>query len=121
MNNFIRKLDDLLLKYKLMPLKGVGIFILITIFIHFGWRFWARQLHYAPIEDAMSNAGLFMANIVFQQSSWFVENILGMDITTTAKTMYFPNNGYIAINSSCSGLKLFAQFALLMLLYPGPW
>jgi len=121
MMGYSKKLDALLDRYKLKPLKGVMIFMLITVIIHFAWRLWAYRLHYFPIQDFMNTAGNFMADIVFRQGSWLVQHVLGMEITTANNTMYFSNNGYIAINSSCSGLKPMVQFVLLMMLYPGPW
>lgn len=121
MNNLILKLDQLLEKYNLKSLKGVAIFSLITIVIHILWRLWAYQLHYAPIAGFMSDAGQFMADIVFQQGSWIVRHVIGMDIRIEGNTMYFANNGYLLINSGCSGIKPIMQFIILMILYPGPW
>jgi exosortase/archaeosortase family protein len=34
---------------------------------------------------------------------------------------FLANNGYVAVNESCSGLKIFLQFTVLMILFPGPW
>lgn len=116
------QLDDWLRKNRLHPLKSVAVFMLITLAIHFCWRFWAYQLHYFPIREAMRSAGDFMAGVVFVQSAWFVEHVLNMKISTHSCTIQFAaNNGTLTINSGCSGLKQFAQFALLMMLYPGPW
>jgi len=115
------KINKFLEKHKLRPLKDVFFFIVITIVIHFSWRSWAIDGHYWPIQEFMRDAGNFMAKVVFIQSSWFNEHILGLEFTTEGKTMYFVNNGYIGLNASCSGLKQFTQFALLMMLYPGPW
>ncbi len=112
--NFIRK-------YNLHAFREVAIFAIITIIIHFSWRFWAYQLHYAPIHDVIYKAFDFMSKQVFLESSWFVSHVLNINITIVKQTMYFPNIGYIEINAGCSGLKQFTQFALLMILYPGPW
>ena len=62
-----------------------------------------------------------MAYQVFWPSAWIVEHILGYDINTLNTTIYFPNNGFIAVNGSCSGLKQFYQWIFLMVLFPGPW
>ncbi len=121
MKNLIRKFDDLLERYKLKSLKGIAIFCIITIAIHILWRLWAYQLHYAPIAGFMRDSGQFMADIVFQQSSWIVKHVIGMDITIKGNTMYFANDGYLLINSGCSGIKPLMQFIILMMLYPGPW
>ncbi len=118
---FLTFVRDLIKKYNLYVFREVAIFAVITIAIHFGWRFWAIKLHYFPIEEWMRDAGNFMAWVVFIQSSWFIEHILNIKFTTADQTMYFANNCFIGLNSSCSGLKQFTQFALLMILYPGPW
>jgi exosortase/archaeosortase family protein len=121
----LKRLDDkvntLLDKYRLRSLKDVIFFMLITIVIHFSWRGWAYDTHYWPIGQWVKDAQNFLAGIVYMQSSWFNEHILGLEFTTADKTMYFVNNGYVAVNRSCSGLKLFTQWTLLMMLYPGPW
>lgn len=114
------KTNRLLQKYGLAPLKGVMLFMLITLAIHFSFRAWVRVGYY-PIGNAMGLAGTFMEKQVFLQSLWFNQHILGYDITPVDTTMYFAGKGYIHINESCSGLKQFLQVILLFLLYPGPW
>ena len=110
-----------IIKYKLQPLVAVFWFCLITITIHILWRLWAHRTHYWPIEEEMSAAGLALAHVAYEQSSWFIIHILGTDITMSGHTMYFPNNGFIGINPGCSGLKPIVQFVLLMMIFPGPW
>lgn len=105
---------------KLGPMVDVGIFILITLVIHFSYRYWATQAYF-PITDLMNSMHDYLANRVFVESSWFIQNVLGMEITTIDRTMYWGNTGYIAITYGCSGLKQILQFALLMMLFPGPW
>ncbi len=113
-NNFIKK-------YNLIVLREVFIFAVITLAIHFGWRFWAYHYHFAPLAYFVNSARHFMANRVFNESTWFISNVLQIDITKLKNTMYFENNSYIGINSSCSGMKQITQFVLLMIIYPGPW
>lgn len=112
-NNFVEE-------KKLRPMVDVAIFILITLVIHYSYRFWATTGYY-PIHDFMDRLHDFLAHRVFVESSWFVQNILGMEITTIDRTMYWGNTGYIAITHGCSGLKQILQFALLMMIFPGPW
>lgn len=106
---------------KLQPLVDVAVFITLTLVIHYGYRFWANTLHYAPITDTLNAMHDHLSQRVFIESSWFIQNILGMEITTIKRTMYWGNEGYIAINRGCSGLKQMLQFALLMMIFPGPW
>jgi len=110
-------------KYKLAALADVALFILITVVIHFSWRFWANTLNYWPVQQFMSDAQAWLSTIVFDQSIWFIRHVLQIPITTIEETntMYFANKGYMAINQSCSGLKQIMQFVLLIMLIRGPW
>jgi len=108
-------------KYKLGPLADVAIFSIIIIFFHFLWwdfglkSFLSKYVAFQEMEQ-------FMAWQVFLVSSWFDAHILGYEIKTLDTTIYFPDiNGYIAVNGSCSGVKQFYQWTVLMILFPGPW
>ena len=107
-------------KKKLEPMVDVGIFILLTLIIHYSYRYWVTT-DYFPLSALMNNLHEIFSDRVFIESSWFIQNILGMDITTEDRTMYWGTTGYIAINHGCSGLKQMIQFALLMAIFPGPW
>ena len=114
-NKFIKK-------YHLDALHEVVIFCIITITIHFAYRYWANQLHYKPIFEIMDRAHESMVDIVFRQSSWFVDHVLNIPFTYEEnKIMRFENGGFVGVNQGCSGLKPILQFVLLMLIYPGPW
>ena len=109
-------------KYKLYVLKDVLIFIIITLTIHYTYRYWANSAHYKPIEKQMNLAHDKMSSIVFNQSVWFIDNVLRIPIVTDdSQTIHFQNTGFITINDGCSGLKQILQFFLLMLVFPGPW
>lgn len=107
-------------KRKLEPMVDVALFILITLVVHFSYRAWAAE-SYIPIKDFINSLHDHLSERVFTESSWFIQTIFGMDITTVDRTMYWPNNGYISINYGCSGLKQMIQFVLLMMIFPGPW
>ncbi len=114
-------LDKYIKKYNLQVLKGVFIFALITLLIHFSYRYWVRR-DYWPISHTMHVTHEWTARLVFDQSSWVVSNVLHLKMTPdTNQTMNFGKYGFIHINESCSGLKPILQFILLMILYPGPW
>lgn len=115
------QLKAVIKKYKLEVLKDVFLFIVITLVIHFAWRYWANSLSYAPIKEVIDGLQDWLASIVFKQSTWFIANIMGTPITLIEKTMYFANQGYMQINHSCSGLKQILQFVLLMMVFPGLW
>lgn len=99
----------------------VALFCIIIIFFHFlWWDFGLKSFLYnfASFEKMEQ----FLATQVFLASSWFDLHILGYKIKTIDTTIYFPDiNGYITVNGSCSGLKQFYQWIVLMLLFPGPW
>jgi len=120
---FIKKIQEFIKKHHLESLKDVALFMIITLIIHYSWRFWANHLHYAPIADFMLESQNWMANGVFRQSVWFVQNVLGIELTLAQESnaMYFSNEGFMYINRSCSGLKQIMQFVVLMMVFPGPW
>jgi len=119
-NTYYSQARNFIDKYKLQPLLDVIIFMVIIVFFHFLWwnfglkRFMLDHLSFSDLEQ-------YMAHQVAVPSSWFVKHIIGYDIKTLGTTLYFPNNGYIAVEGSCSGLKQFYQWIVLMLLFPGPW
>lgn len=108
------------LRYGLRPLRGVLIFILLTLLIHFGFRYWVT-LDYFPLDRLMHKAYAVMIEVVLSQSFWIIRHVLGYAPTLIDHTMYFEGTGYIAINEGCAGLKQFLQVTLLFLIYPGPW
>ena len=113
----------IIIKYKLHVLRDVAIFVIITLAVHFGYRYWANQAHYWPVQRQMNKAHDFFTGKVYNQSVWLIDNVLNIPIRTDdeGRVMYFENGGYIGINHGCSGLKPMLQFILLMLLFPGPW
>ncbi len=122
MKKFIEEIGKSIKKYKLHVLKDVLIFVIITLTIHYSYRYWARK-QYWPVTSVMNASHEFMSQKVYDQSTWLIDNLLGIPITVdeTGRVIYFENNGFIGINHSCSGLKPILQFVLLMLLFPGPW
>jgi exosortase/archaeosortase family protein len=110
-------------RHRLDVFTDVLLFIIITLVIHYSFRYWANQLDYAPVKAQIYNLEGRMADMVYYQSKWFVVNVLRIEITAVdqIKTMYFTNNGYIAVNRSCSGFKQILQFALLLMVFPGLW
>jgi exosortase/archaeosortase family protein len=117
---FYKNTSDFIKKHKLQPLVDVFLFMVITVFFHFlWWNFGLKQflLDYLSFDELEH----FMAHQVFLPSAWFVEHIIGYDIKTLNNTLYFSNNGFVAVEGACSGLKQFYQWIFLMILFPGPW
>ncbi len=121
--SIITEIKQFVKKHNLDSLADVALFLLITLAIHYLWHYWAKQLHYVPLNEFMSDAQKWMANGVFRQSIWFVQNVLGIElrIVQESNAMYFDNDSYMFINRSCSGLKQVMQFVVLMMVFPGPW
>jgi len=118
--NYYSQFKTFIKEKKLEPIVDVALFIIITLVIHFSYRFWVTQ-GYFPLKGFMSTLHDHLSHRVFTESSWFIQHILGMDISISERTMTWSNQGYIAINHGCSGLKQMIQFALLMMVFPGPW
>ncbi len=116
----MRLFKNLIQKYRLQPFVDILLFALIIYSFHLLW--WQGGLkHFLSQFAAFEEAEEFLAHQVFLPAAWFVNHIIGYDIHTLHNTLYFPHNGYIAVEGSCSGLKQFYQWFFLMLLFPGPW
>jgi exosortase/archaeosortase family protein len=99
--------------------KDVTLFIIITLAFHFLFRTISPGLYKF---EAWQKTTFFLQNLLFNNSTWIIRNILGLQfIKEGLKMTFVENNGYISINQSCSGLKVFLQFLVLMILFPGPW
>ena len=122
MKKYFEEINKSIKKYKLYVLKDVAIFVVIILVVHFSYRLWVRQTDYWPISSLMHTIHDKASTMVFHQSVWIIDNVLGIPITTgDDRVIYFQNSGFIGINESCSGVKPILQFVLLMLLFPGPW
>lgn len=77
-------------------------------------RFLSRYTSFTDIQE-------FLAHQVFLPASWIVSHIIGYVIQTGHNTIYFSNEGSIAIEKGCSGLKQMYEWLALMILFPGPW
>lgn len=106
-------------KYKLQSLVDVAIFCIITVFFHFLW--WNGLKSFLLTYLSFGSMEAFMAHQVFLPSAWIVENVLAYPVNTVGNGLYFENGGYVEVVGSCSGLKQFYQWIMLMILFPGPW
>ena len=119
MTKMIKKIKGFIEQNKLQPFVDVAIFALITVFFHYIW--WHGLKSFLLNFMAFKEFEQFLAHQVFVPAAWIVENIIKYPIETANNTLYFDNNGYVAVLGSCSGLKQFYQWTILMLLFPGPW
>ena len=132
MKEFITKLKELEIKYKLTPFREVGLFMIILLVVHFLYRLLARNnFQVLGLQIIPPELFDFAANILFKNSLWINKHILGLHFTTNGNNFYFLNSkypiesnayiGWLGVGQSCSSLKQSIQFISLMLLYPGPW
>ncbi|MBN2615538.1 MAG: archaeosortase/exosortase family protein [Bacteroidales bacterium] len=120
MISFPNPIQAFITKHKLQFIIQILYFAVITYFFH--WLWWDGGLESWLRTHAFFNeTEEFLAHQVFLPASWIVEHVLRYPIHTEHNTLFFANNGYIAVEGSCSGLKQFYQWFFLMLLFPGPW
>lgn len=127
-NKLISSINDFIKKYHLYAFKDVAIFMIILLFFHFLWRTFYHDVFTLQF---LRDSEFWLANKVFMSSAWILEvlhiNVTTFDELTIGESLrknviyYAENNGYVWVNRSCSGLKQFYQWTILMLLYPGPW
>jgi exosortase/archaeosortase family protein len=95
------------------------LFIVITVVFHKLW--WQFSSIIKSVGGVLDLAN-WLATQVFQTSFWVIHHLVDpMAMKEEINTIRFSNNGYIAVNESCSGLKQFYQIIILFLLFPGPW
>lgn len=97
-------------------------YTLLFMVILFGFHF----LYVAIINDDLIIPGLeglydFLRMQLYNHSAWVIENMLGIGFQGEGYILYFDSGGGIEVDESCSAVKWFAHFLVLMLLFPGPW
>jgi exosortase/archaeosortase family protein len=128
-SNLITRLRNLAERYHVNAFYDIAIFAAILILFHLLWRFTIGWLVTVPL---FMNSMEGMSRFVFVQCKWIMTDVMNLQIVsfdqltvgnaTYENVFYYsPTNAYNAVNTSCSGLKQFLQFAILMLIYPGPW
>jgi len=115
MNSRITRFTD---RHGLASLRYIGVFLLILFGFHF--------LYSALINEELMIGGLeplylYLRGLLFVHSAWVVEHVVGYDIVRQDFAMVFEGGGRLIVDESCSAVKWFAHFLVLMLLFPGPW
>ncbi len=104
---------------RLGSIRYVGYFFIILFGFHF--------LYTALIDpDTLMISGLeglylYLRDLLYVHSAWVVESILGYEVSREGFAMIFHDGRSILVDESCSAVKWFAHFLVLMLLFPGPW
>lgn len=119
MNLFFTSIKNFIKDPKYKQFREVFWFAVITLAIHYSYRFWANSLQYWPIQPWMNEVHQVLSKWIFIQSTWIDRHILNISLTIFDQTMTFNNGSWISINDSCSGDKQILQFLLLVLIYPG--
>jgi exosortase/archaeosortase family protein len=103
---------------KLKPLEGILLFVVITLVIHYSFRFWANEWHFSPVTNEVAAARQWLADQAFVQTSAVLE-FLGYAFTAEHNTITYETGSWLAVNKSCSGFKQLLQAFFLFLLFPG--
>ena len=106
---------------------NVGLFILLIFSFHFLYLGWKEILLFWPFAKTVDKLMVWSVNLVFGQSTWLLDHILRIDITTVTnqRVIFTPNiKGGLAkviIAPECASLKQWMHWIFLMVLFPGPW
>lgn len=103
----------------------VGLFIILIFSFHVLYVFWNERLDYWPVKGAVDRLFVWASALLFDQSTWTLENIFNIDILTKDQTIIFMNheNWYsrVTVAPECTSLKQWLHWFFLMLIFPGPW
>ena len=109
------------------PLRGVLLFVLITIVFHLLWRLGRDWIESRALYQLLSDASVqHVYQVAATLSRWLLGDVvLRLDDACTlqlaGRDAGGPFTGYLVVNHACSGLKQFYQALVLFVLYPGPW
>jgi len=126
--DFIFNIKKVIKKYHLDAFREVAIFMIILLFFHFLFKLFASDI---SANRFFISSSEWLAEKVYYTSKWILDalnvKVTAFEELTIAgsfhrRVFYYPeNNGAVFVNHSCSGLKQFYQWVVLLLLYPGPW
>lgn len=103
----------------------VGLFFVLIFSFHLLYNFWNFTLDYWPLKGAVERLFCWASALLFDQSTWTLEHIFGMDFFTYEHTIGFVNHqdtySYVTVAPECTSLKQWMHWLFLMLIFPGPW
>jgi exosortase/archaeosortase family protein len=108
------------LKRLLLDVTDVVTFMVITVTIHILWRFWEYNLGYIPLRSAVQSLSAVLVRDICLQTFHTLRWWMGDQVTIHGHIIFFSHHGSLEIFDGCSGLKQYAQFGLLMLVWKGP-
>ncbi len=114
-----RHLKSIIQRYGIQHLRHVAVFLTILFGFHLVYTLLIDKetLMIAGLEGLY----IYLRQLLFVHSAWVAEHMLGMEFTTNEYTMHFSGHGTLLVDESCSAVKWFAHFLVLMLIFPGPW
>lgn len=104
----------------------VGLFIVLILSFHYLYLGW-QALDYWPVKGAIERLSIWSVNLLFDQCTTLLNDILRIDITTIESSRLIAaldRNGdftKVVIAPECASLKQWMHWLFLMLLFPGPW
>lgn len=104
----------------------VGIFILLILSFHYLYLGW-QACNYWPIKGAIDKLSVWSVDMLFNQCSWVLQHVFGIDITTLSDQRLIAalnkegSWSNVVIAPECASLKQWLHWLFLMLLFPGPW
>lgn len=103
----------------------VGLFFVLIFSFHLLYNFWNYKLDYWPIKGTVDKLFVWASALLFDQSTWVLDNIFSMDFFTKNQTIGFLNNegtySFVTVAPECTSLKQWMHWLFLMLIFPGPW
>ena len=114
------KLRTILENKRYRPLTDVALFGFLILGFHFFFRFWAYDLHYAPLQNAVAPIYEFLTELLFRNSIWALKHLTNYEFSTQGRDI-FIGPGFVGVHYGCSGLKQFLEWIVLMVIFPGPW
>jgi exosortase/archaeosortase family protein len=103
---------------KLHPIKNILWFFVILFGFHFLYSAMVNEEQVIPGLEPLFD---YLQRVLFVHSAWVVEHVVGYNIVRQGNAMVFEGGGRLIVDQSCSAVKWFAHFLVLMLLFPGPW
>ncbi len=117
-NKYIKQLNLLIEKHRLHFLRYVVLFMVILFGFHFFYNAFLKPL---ALNEDYNHVWVFLQRLLYSHSVWVLKNVLNYDFISDGFVIIFPGYGSILVDESCSAAKWLLHFAVLMLIFPGPW
>ena len=120
-----QKIKELYADKRYQSLFDVGLFFVLIFSFHILYVIWEGPMDFWPIKGTVDKLFVWASALLFDQSTWTLEHIFGMDFFTYEHTIGFVNHqdtySYVTVAPECTSLKQWMHWLFLMLIFPGPW